>query len=385
MESMATLTATATHTTGNFRRYAVTREMETAPVAKIITREFFYVGTNSRSINNLVNLFDGGYATESIQKALNIIRRIEQQQKTAPAVFIIENTVSLNAVAELVGYLRSKEEFHLVPVLMDRMTGDTTNQDPATLQRYYDDVIDTRKVDSKLIQRINFLGKVKMKSRLKAKEKLDLLEQLRQKSTLAFGRRLFDIVVSMFAIIFTLPLMALIAIAIKLESKGPVFYISKRAGRGYRVFDFIKFRTMRCDADKQVDQLKHLNSFGQQKVFFKVVNDPRTTRIGKWLRNTSLDELPQFFNVLKGDMSIVGNRPLPLYEASMLTTDDWSLRFMAPSGITGLWQIRKKDRHAMTTEERIKLDLVYSRKQSFLYDLWILLNTPPALIQRGSA
>ncbi|HQD08941.1 MAG TPA: sugar transferase, partial [Flavihumibacter sp.] len=346
MESMATLTATATHTTGNFRRYAVTREMETAPVAKIITREFFYVGTNSRSINNLVNLFDGGYATESIQKALNIIRRIEQQQKTAPAVFIIENTVSLNAVAELVGYLRSKEEFHLVPVLMDRMTGDTTNQDPATLQRYYDDVIDTRKVDSKLIQRINFLGKVKMKSRLKAKEKLDLLEQLRQKSTLAFGRRLFDIVVSMFAIIFTLPLMALIAIAIKLESKGPVFYISKRAGRGYRVFDFIKFRTMRCDADKQVDQLKHLNSFGQQKVFFKVVNDPRTTRIGKWLRNTSLDELPQFFNVLKGDMSIVGNRPLPLYEASMLTTDDWSLRFMAPSGITGLWQIRKKDRHA---------------------------------------
>ncbi|HPZ87824.1 MAG TPA: sugar transferase, partial [Flavihumibacter sp.] len=178
---------------------------------------------------------------------------------------------------------------------------------------------------------------------------------------------------------------ALIAIAIKLESKGPVFYISKRAGRGYRVFDFIKFRTMRCDADKQVDQLKHLNSFGQQKVFFKVVNDPRTTRIGKWLRNTSLDELPQFFNVLKGDMSIVGNRPLPLYEASMLTTDDWSLRFMAPSGITGLWQIRKKDRHAMTTEERIKLDLVYSRKQSFLYDLWILLNTPPALIQRGSA
>ncbi len=383
MESSVTLTAA--HTTGTYRRYAVTRDVETAPVARIITREFFYVGTNSRSINNLVNLFDGGYATETIQKALNILRRIEQQQKTAPAVFIIDQSVSLTAVAELVGYLRSKEAFHLVPVLMDRMPGDTAGYDPASLQRYYDDVIDTRKADIKLIQRINFLGKVKMKSRSKAREKLELLEQLREKSTLAFGRRLFDIVVSLFAIILTLPLMALIALAIKLESKGPVFYISKRAGRGYRVFDFIKFRTMRCDADKQVDQLKHLNAFGQQKVFFKVANDPRTTRIGKWLRNGSLDELPQFFNVLKGDMSIVGNRPLPLYEASMLTTDDWSLRFMAPSGITGLWQIRKKNRHAMTTEERIKLDLAYSRKQSFLFDLWILLHTPPALIQRDSA
>jgi len=181
--------------------------------------------------------------------------------------------------------------------------------------------------------------------------------------------------------------MAMIALAIKLESKGPVFYISKRAGRGYRVFNFIKFRTMLCGADKQVDQLKKLNECEEvkAKVFFKVSDDPRATRIGKFLRNTSLDELPQFFNVLVGDMSLVGNRPLPLYEASMLTTDEWSERFMAPAGITGLWQIRKKDRHIMTDEERIKLDITYSKKQNFLFDLWIIAHTPPALIQKSNA
>lgn len=385
MDSIVSLTAVVPGT--NYRRYSVTRDPDTATVAKIISREFFYVGNNSRSINYLVNLFDGGYATETIAKALNILKRIEQQQKSIPTVFIIDSEVSLSSAAELIGFLRAHEKFHIIPVIMDRSSAVTDSQDPALLMRYFDDVIDTRKADAKLLQRIHFLEKVKKMSHNKAKEKMDLLEQLRKNSNLAFGRRLFDIVFSFIAICLTFPLMILIAIVIKMESKGPIFYISKRAGRGYRVFDFIKFRTMKYDADKQVDQLKHLNSFGEQKdkVFFKVANDPRTTRIGKWLRNSSLDELPQFVNVLLGDMSLVGNRPLPLYEASMLTTDDWSIRFMAPAGITGLWQIRKKDRHAMTTEERIKLDIAYSQKQNFLYDLWILAQTPPALIQRSNA
>ncbi len=385
MESIVPLTAPTQ--TPTYRRYSVFHQQDTAPVAKLLAREFFYIGKNTRSIDYLVNLFDGGYAAETGAKAMNILKRIEQQKRSYPQVFIIDSGVPLPTVAELVSYLREKEAFRNIPVIMDKAEDRQPCQDPSLLMRLFDDVVDARKADHKLVQRIQFLERVKQKSQQKSQEKMDLLDVLRSRSKLAFGRRLFDICISLVAILLTLPLMAMIAVAIKLESKGPVLYISKRAGRGYKVFNFLKFRTMQFDADKKVDQLKHLNAFGEEKekVFFKVANDPRTTRIGKLLRNTSLDELPQFFNVLLGDMSLVGNRPLPLYEASMLTTDEWSIRFMAPAGITGLWQIRKKDRHCMTTEERIKLDIAYSQKQNFLYDLWIIAQTPPALIQKSNA
>jgi lipopolysaccharide/colanic/teichoic acid biosynthesis glycosyltransferase len=119
-------------------------------------------------------------------------------------------------------------------------------------------------------------------------------------------------------------------------------------------------------------------------VFFKVSNDPRITRVGAFLRNTSLDELPQLINVLLADMSLVGNRPLPLYEAQTLTTDEWAARFMAPAGITGLWQIKKRGQDDMSVEERINLDIDYAKRNNFMYDLWIMANTPTALMQKSN-
>ncbi len=138
-------------------------------------------------------------------------------------------------------------------------------------------------------------------------------------------------------------------------------------------------------ADKQIDELTHLNQYSAATigpVFFKISNDPRITRIGGFLRNTSLDELPQLFNVLLGDMSLVGNRPLPLYEAETLTTNDYAARFMAPAGITGLWQIKKRGNKDMSAEERIHIDIAYAKKCNFATDLWIIANTPSALLQK---
>jgi len=155
---------------------------------------------------------------------------------------------------------------------------------------------------------------------------------------------------------------------------------------GYRIFNFYKFRTMTPDADLRRTQYVHLNLYPYSEMarFFKVENDPRITRVGRFLRNTSLDELPQLFNVLRGDMSLVGNRPLPLYEAESLTTDELAKRFMAPAGMTGLWQVKKRGKTDMSSNERLDLDLNYADKSSLLMDMWIMAHTPQALMQKAN-
>ena len=118
--------------------------------------------------------------------------------------------------------------------------------------------------------------------------------------------------------------------------------------------------------------------------FIKIKNDPRITRVGNFIRNTSIDELPQLWNVIIGDMSIVGNRPLPLYEAEKLTTDKYVLRFSAPAGITGLWQVEKRGKGEMSEEERLMLDNVYAQSHSFKNDIKLIMKTIPALLQKES-
>ncbi len=195
------------------------------------------------------------------------------------------------------------------------------------------------------------------------------------------GKRIFDIAFAIAAITFFALPMLLIAAAIKLTSPGAVIYRSKRIGTGYEEFDFLKFRSMIPGADKQVDQLMAQNQYGKNGVFLKVKNDPRVTWIGRIIRNTSLDELPQLFNVLRGDMSIVGNRPLPLREAEQLTSEDWSERFLAPAGITGKWQTSGRGKDTMDVASRMTLDIEYARSYSAFEDLKILFKTFGAMKQ----
>jgi lipopolysaccharide/colanic/teichoic acid biosynthesis glycosyltransferase len=198
-------------------------------------------------------------------------------------------------------------------------------------------------------------------------------------------KRAFDIGFSLLLLVSFAPLLVIIALLIRLESKGPVIYKSKRVGTGFKVFDFYKFRSMYVDADKKLAELAAHNEYKDGNgtcTFFKIKNDPRITRIGHFIRRTSIDELPQLINILKGDMSVVGNRPLPFYEAERLTSDEWSWRFLAPAGLTGLWQIRRRGREDMSERERKKLDNFYARKNSLLFDLKILLLTPTAFLQK---
>jgi lipopolysaccharide/colanic/teichoic acid biosynthesis glycosyltransferase len=251
---------------------------------------------------------------------------------------------------------------------------------------FIDDMISKDTLDT-LSAKIEFVGRFKRMQNNWVKAKKDAETQTYKQRWSYFLKRAFDITAAGTLLILASPVMLLIAIAIKLESKGNIFYASPRAGRNYKVFKFYKFRTMVADADKQLSKLKHLNQYdskGDGPTFYKVSNDPRITRLGNFLRNTSLDELPQLYNVIKGDMSLVGNRPLPLYEATTLTTDEWAARFLAPAGITGLWQISKRGKKEMSVQERIDLDINYANRNSFRYDMWLMINTPKALIQKDN-
>jgi lipopolysaccharide/colanic/teichoic acid biosynthesis glycosyltransferase len=259
-------------------------------------------------------------------------------------------------------------------------------------------------------------------------------------------KRLFDIVFSSLAIIVLSPIFLLTAIAIRLESKGPILFTSKRVGTNYTIFDFLKFRSMYVDAEQRLKELsKDHNQYAEGRdeeeeqkttitaplgdqaemdmlnmgmesemmisdeeimlvgddfvvaesdfnkkkeeeinnAFIKIENDPRITKVGRFIRKYSIDELPQFFNILKGDMSIVGNRPLPLYEAEKLTADASIDRFMAPAGLTGLWQVEERGKGGtMSAEERKQLDITYGQTYNFALDMKIIFKTLTAFVQK---
>jgi lipopolysaccharide/colanic/teichoic acid biosynthesis glycosyltransferase len=189
-----------------------------------------------------------------------------------------------------------------------------------------------------------------------------------------------DVTIAAIASLISLPLMAVIAAAIKLESRGPVLYTALRAGKKGRTFKCYKFRTMCADADRAKDLLRAHNQ--RQGPTFKIVNDPRITPLGRILRRYSLDELPQLWNVLTGSMSLVGPRPHPMDDYQRYALEDRRRLDVAP-GITGLWQITARDDPSFS--KNMALDLQYIEDWSLRTDLAIILKTFPAVLSGTGA
>jgi len=193
-------------------------------------------------------------------------------------------------------------------------------------------------------------------------------------------KRGFDLVVSALIAIVGVPIWLLIGLAIKLDSRGPVFYRDTRVGLNEREFDMLKFRTMRADAEAQQAGLETANE--AEGALFKIRDDPRVTRVGRVLRRFSIDEIPQVLNVLRGEMSLVGPRPLPVRDYELL--EPWHRkRYLVLPGMTGLWQVA--GRSSLSFDDLVRLDFYYLEHWSIWLDISILLKTLPAVLAARGA
>lgn len=195
------------------------------------------------------------------------------------------------------------------------------------------------------------------------------------------AKRLLDVIIGSLLLTVVSPVMLAAAILIKLTSRGPIFFRQKRVGLHNRQFNMIKFRTMVIDAEQKLKELEHLNEVSGP--VFKIKNDPRITPVGRFLRKTSIDELPQLFNVVKGDMSLVGPRPLPVRDFLGFRQDWQRRRFSVRPGITCLWQVN--GRSTVEFEQWMQLDLQYIDRWSLWLDLEILVKTIPAVLKGSGA
>ncbi|MEZ4777180.1 MAG: sugar transferase [Bacteroidia bacterium] len=411
-------------------------ELIIEPRPKVPIKKLLYVGENSRRIcKNMIELDYLGLSLSTSFKAYCWLEKMSlsyswslklgQPCDDLPDAVICDQDLPDGDAFSLFEQIRKDEHLRLLPFIVISDTADRTAKLKA-LKAGVDDYYSVSVNPEHVHNRISFLKEFKRET-IRLNEEARPMPEFR----VPLLKRLFDIVFSFTLLLLLSPLLLLIALIIKLESKGPVLYVAKRAGTGYRIFDFYKFRSMRTGADRELEKLIHLNQYtatveestmvakelcidcivngtactsqtmeagvsvcekqallkhngNNGKSFVKIDNDPRITTFGRFLRNTSLDEMPQLINVLIGDMSIVGNRPLPLYEAEQLTTDLWSKRFLAPAGITGLWQVTQRGRAEMSEEQRKQLDVAYVDNASFLSDMKILIMTIPAIFQRKS-
>ncbi len=381
---------------------------------------FVYIGKDGKTIELFSKLSIGVfYAASNCNKAIKVLDKIREKYDAA----LFFEQVNLSKDIADIRYMRKKYPGLYMVLVIDSLSKEEASE---YLKAGINNTIKYETTHEALTDLSTFLKRRK-EQKIKA---LQLKAQNINAFKLPLWKRAFDIFFSGMAILCLSPLLIFTALAIRIESKGPIIYKSKRVGSNYQIFDFLKFRSMYTDADKHLKDFNALNQYQEEEqdiwgeeeepeaelnentdeeeillisddfviteedyihkkskeksnAFVKLENDPRITKIGRFIRKYSIDELPQLINILKGDMSIVGNRPLPLYEAELLTSDEHIDRFMGPAGLTGLWQVEKRgEAGKLSAEERKQLDITYAKTFSFWLDIKIILKTVTAFVQK---
>lgn len=380
-----------------------------------------YIGRFENAVNKLSNLLkeENFYATQTCSKASKLIDKLNKKA----SITILYEQIELSVDIDNIKYLHKKYPKAYIVLVFEKIDKDLAS---SYLQIGVNNTLSID-LDPQAVHELIGFQRLKL---IKREDSSAMSKSVRS-FKLPLWKRVFDITFASCAIIGLSPLLILTALAIRVESRGTIIYKSKRVGSNYNIFDFLKFRSMYVNADKHLKDFNNLNQyqddeeddlsdiilpegdenllFGdddsivlisddfviseesyihqkekeQKNSFVKLENDPRITKIGRFIRKYSIDELPQLFNILKGDMSIVGNRPLPLYEAELLTSDEYIDRFMAPAGLTGLWQVEKRgDSGKLSAEERKLLDIKYAKNFSLFMDIKIILKTVTAFVQK---
>lgn len=382
---------------------------------------YIYIGNNRTIIDHLSKVTGGMFmAVSSCNKAAKVIDSIRERYNTS--ILYERNDAEKDCVD--INFLHKR--FPRVYIIL--VTEELPNAEVRLyLQSGVNNTLLPQADEESMMEMTRFL---KLRKEHKLQEFSDTHRKIFNTFHLPTWKRVFDVLFASAVLLVLSPLLIATAIAIRMESKGKIIYKSQRVGSNYQIFNFLKFRSMYTNADKRLKELNSLNQYKmeeqitdeqpdirlddlvgtaeeeatllisddfiiseedfhkkkaqeQQNTFVKIENDPRVTRVGRFIRKYSIDELPQLLNVLMGDMSIVGNRPLPLYEAELLTSDAYIERFMAPAGLTGLWQVEKRGGAGkMSAEERKQLDIKYAKDFSFWLDTKILLRTVTAFVQK---
>lgn len=378
-----------------------------------------YIGSNKEYINHFQELLQENIVIVKNKEEAGIILKELPSNKIQPLLY-----EKINSDVDKVNIAYLKKKFkNLYIILVTQKIG--KEETSIYIEAGANNTISPY-ADSDVFKAItNFISKNEILNKKERKEKNKVDEVF----TIPKGKRIFDIIISLSALIILSPFLILIMVLIKLESRGPILYKSKRVGSNFYIFNFLKFRSMYIDAeerlssylsmnqytkeskektsevsttnsdiinddtvlvsdDYEISEHEYLNKKKEKKdtTFFKIAHDPRVTKMGRFMRKYSIDEIPQLINILKGDMSIVGNRPLPLYEAELLTGNEYIERFIAPAGLTGLWQVERRGGEGkMSAEERKQLDIYYAHNYSIWLDCKIIFKTFFSFIQKEDA
>ena len=385
-------------------------------------KKAFYIGNDEKSISTFTRKLNG--EMEAFGLYAGILSRKQHYRDFSVLIFFYEKKILAEDIAAIAELHRA------FPTGFYILVSDTLDEKEksAYLKAGIQDTLPKEFNEERYQQMLKFflLHQTKINNIISDPKKNDSPVSIRT-FKLPLWKRAFDVLCTILAIVLLSPLLLIVSAAIRIESKGPVIYKSKRVGSNYVIFDFYKFRSMYSDAEKQLKAYSTLNQYQSDEVsvqkmtidekvmkntgekgimvsddfvlsekdyislqhnkqdntFVKLEKDPRITKVGLFIRKYSIDELPQLINILIGDMSVVGNRPLPLYEAELLTKDEYIDRFLAPAGLTGLWQVEKRgDAGKLSAEERKKLDIMYAKEFSLIMDLKIIFRTFTAFIQK---